>query len=443
MAEPSAPYPLFPPLALLNEHAQVERPINVEVRQRLDAIPTHLYALSAWRTGIAFLIKRSQQPDFKERHYKVLCPIIESMMHWSWSICGKPLQAWNSVDARAFMDFIMLPPSTWVTTPGCSRYSKKTRQNFAEKSLDPGWRPIIRKTRLGSDPGLSSKHHRNWFITHGREYFAFASSPANHHTNNEPANPFQDLLPKDFDARPEKRRVSFTREQLNDLLEIAESLTNYDVKWEPFLFIFAVALYTNIPMRALGATQTIKPTFSYFKARAPEGCEPITSPPKTEFANRYLDSQYTLAKGPGSFESPLYPERQFAIGFQFHALFSRYAQFRHMYDHPLHPSSFLIPRGQGVDAYVYGSLIEKLSEFTASILEVLQARPALERTHWKGSDKLDPRASLTFVELRDSAKRAGLIPKALASRDAGKDAHIWPDIGICEKMSAAQWFRSH
>lgn len=163
------------------------------------------------------------------------------------------------------MNFIMRPPITWVTTPGCSRYSKKARQNFADKLLDPEWRPIVRKTISGSDPGLSSKHHRNWFITHGREYFAFASCLAN---TNE--NPFRDLLPKDFDARTEEPRTIFTREQLNDLLDIAESLTNYSVKWEPFLFIAAVAVYSDIPLRALAATQTIKPTFSYFKARAPD-----------------------------------------------------------------------------------------------------------------------------------------------------------------------------
>lgn len=439
MTEPSAPYPLFPPLAQLKEHAQAEYPINLEVRRRLEAIPKHLYALQTWQNGIAFLIEQSRRPEFQERHYKVLCPIIESMMHWSWSIRSKPLHNWDSLDARAFMDFIMRPPITWVTTPGCSRYSKKARQNFADKPLDPEWRPIIRKTLSGSDPGLSSKHHRNWFITHGREYFAFDSCLT---TTKE--NPFRDLLPKDFDARTEKRRTIFTREQLNDLLDIAESLTNYSVKWEPFLFIAAVAIYSDIPLRALAATQTIKPTFSYFKARVPEApFEPITTPPKTEFANRYLTLQYALSKGPGYFESPLYPGRQFVLGFQFNPFFHRYAQFRRLYSRSVSHKSFLIPLDHDVDAYGYGSLIENLSEFTASILEELRARSAALREHWQGSDKLDPRASLTFVELRKSAKHAGLIPRALDSRDVVKDSDVWPDIGIREEMSAAQWLKSH
>jgi len=439
MNEPSAPYPLFPPLAQLKEHAQAERPINFEVRRRLDAIPAHLYAIKTWQTGIAFLIEQSRRPEFQERHYTVLCPIIESMMHWSWSIRSKPLQDWDSLDARAFMRFIMRPPTAWVATPGCSRYSKKARQNFADKPLDPEWRPIIRRTLSGSDPGVSSRHHRNWFIARGREYFDFALG-----LGNAKENPFRDLLPKDFDVRTQKRSTIFTREQLNDLLEIAESLTNYNMKWEPFLFIAAVAIYSDIPLRALAATQTIKPTFSYFKAHVPEATpEPTTTPPKTEFANHYLISQYALFKGPGHFESPLYPDRQFALGFQFNPFFLRYAQFRRLYSRSVSHKSFLLPLGHGEDAYGYGSLIENLSEFTASILEELRARPAAAREHWRGSDKLDPRASLTFVELRKSAKRAGLIPDALASKDVGKDADVWPEIGIREEKSAEQWFKSH
>lgn len=103
----------------------------------------------------------------------------------------------------------------------------------------------------------------------------------------------------------------------------------------------------------------------------------------------------------------------------------------------------MIPLHRDVDAYGYGSLIENFSEFTANILQVLRARPASARLHWKGSDKLDPGASLTFVELRESAKHAGLIPKSLVSRDVGKKANVWPDIGIRQDMSKTQWLQSH
>jgi hypothetical protein len=453
MIEPSIPYPLFPPLGLLNDHVQAERPINLEVRRRLEAVPEHLNALNAWQTGMSFLINKSEQPGFEDRHYKKLCPIVESMMHWSWSIRGKALDNWESDDAIAFIEFIMRPPIAWVTTPGCSRYSKKTRGNFADKPLDPLWRPIIRQTLSGDDPGLSSKHHRNWFITHGREYFAFAESlsgsksiadfSGNQNQNPGAPNPFKDLLPKDFDARAEKRRTIFTPEQLSDLMGIAESLANYSEKTEPFLFIAAVATHSDIPMRALGATQTIKPTFSYFKPRDSQATDPIQNQPKTDFASAYLASRFAFAKGPGLFESPLYPGRWFQLSVQFLPYFQRYAQFRHQRDRLVNAHSFLIPLHRDVDAYGYGSLIENFSEFTANILQVLRARPASARLHWRGSDKLDPGASLTFVELRESAKHAGLIPKSLVSRDVGKKANVWPDIGIRQDMSNTHWFQSH
>jgi hypothetical protein len=457
MIEPTVPYPLFPPLGLLNDHAEVEHPINLEVRRRLEAVPEHLNGLNAWQTGMGFLIKQSRRPGFQDRHYKVLCPIIESMMHWSWSIRGKALDKWDSDDARAFIEFIVRPPIAWVTTPGCSRYSKKTRGNFADKPLVPLWRPIIRKTLSGNDPGLSSRHHRNWFITHGREYFSFAESlPGsesladshgndnhNHNADAGAANPFRDLLPKDFDVRAEKRRTIFTSEQLSDLMGIAESLADYDEKTEPFLFIAAVAAYSDIPMRALAATQTIKPAFSYFKPRDAQASDAIQNQPKTAFASAYLASRLAFAKGPGLFESPLYPGRRFQVSAQFLPYFGRYAQFRYQRDRSVSAQSFLIPLHRDIDAYGYGSLIANFSEFTASILQVLRARPAAARMHWKGSDKLDPSASLTFVELRESAKRAGLLPKSFVSQDVGANANVWPDIGIRHEMSKTQWFQSH
>ncbi|EFW84642.1 hypothetical protein PsgRace4_18083 [Pseudomonas savastanoi pv. glycinea str. race 4] len=363
------------------------------------------------------------------------------MMHWSWSIRGIALDNWDSADARAFIEFIMRPPIAWVTTPGCSRYSKKTRGNFADKPLDPLWRPIIRQTLSDDDPGLSSKHHRNWFLTHGREYFDFTDSLPTY-ARTRTANPFRDLSPKDFEARTENRRTIFTSEQLSDLLGITESLANYSEKLEPFLFIVAAAVHSDIPMRALSATQTIKPTFSYFKPRDIQASDPVQSQPKTEFASSYLASRLTFAKGPGFFESPLYPGRRFHLSAPFQPYFQRYAQFRHQHDPSLSAHSYLLPLMRGVDAYGYGSLIEKFSEFTTSILQDLRARPASARMHWKGSDKLDPSASLTFTELRESAKRAGLIPKSFVSQDVGSNDNVWPDIGIRQGISKSNWFQT-
>jgi len=438
MVEPSVPYPLFPPFGLLNDHAQAELPINLEIRRRLEAVPNHLDALRDWRTGIDFLLKESRRPEFREQHYKMLCPIVESMMHWSWSIRGKALHDWNSIDARAFMEFIMRPPITWVASPGCSRYSQKLRQNFQDKLLNPHWRPIIRRTFSGGDPGLGSNHHRIWFVRYGREYFAFATLTA---SDTETENPFRDISSKDFDARPQKRCAIFTSKQLGDLIGIAESLISYREKWEPFLFIFAVAIHTDIPMRALGATQTIKPTFSYFHARNSEASAAVPNRVKNDCGNTRT-SRPRLSKGLGLFESPLYPGRQFTLALQFEPYFHRYAQFRHLHDQSLSPHSFLIALDHGQDAHGYSSLVENWSAFTASILKELRASPVSKWVRWKGSDKLNQKASLKFGELRESAKQAGLIPKTVVSQDAGKDAKVWPDIGIRQGMSSSQWFHS-
>ncbi len=299
-----------------------------------------------------------------------------------------------------------------------SRYSKKTRGNFADKPLDPLWRPIIRQTLSGDDPGLSSKHHRNWFLTHGREYFAFTDSLLTD-AGIGTGNPF-----RDFEARTENRRTILTSEQLSDLMEITVSLANYSEKLEPFLFIVAAAVHSDIPMRALTATQTIKPTFSYFKPRDFQVSDPVQSQPKTEFASSYLASRLAFAKGPGFFESPLYLGRQFHLSAPFQPYFQRYAQFRHQHDPLLSAHSYLLPLMRGIDAYGYGSLIEKFSEFTASILQDLRARPASAR-------------------LRESAKRAGLIPKGFISQDVGANDNVWPDIGIRQDISKSHWFQTH
>jgi hypothetical protein len=46
MAEPQPPYPLLPPLSLLDDQARPALPINLEVLQRLEATPEHLHALA-------------------------------------------------------------------------------------------------------------------------------------------------------------------------------------------------------------------------------------------------------------------------------------------------------------------------------------------------------------------------------------------------------------
>lgn len=196
-------------------------------------------------------------------------------------------------------------------------------------------------------------------------------------------------------------------------------------------------------MRAVGSTQTIKPTFSYFKPQAPDRPDAIHARPKTDFAKNYSKSRRVLPKGPGLFESPLYLRRGFALAPQFEGYFQRYAQFRHIKESALCSQSFLFPLENGLDAYGYGSLIELYSEFCARILATLREKPKAALAHWKGSEKLDPHASLTFNELRASAKRAGMIPGSAASGAPEGSASVWPDIGIRRALSRAQWFQSY
>lgn len=280
----------------------------------------------------------------------------------------------------------------------------------------------------------------------GASFFDFLVPPANAdatvaHTTakntaaapsqqNQSKNPFQDMAPKDFEFRVEKPQAVFSPNQLSDLLDIAESLASYNEKWEPLLFLTALAVYSDIPMRAVAATQTIKPTFSYFKPLAPDPPDAIHARPKTDFAKNYSKSQRVLPEGPGLFESPLYLRRGFALAPQFEGYFQRYAHFRHIKDPAVSSQSFLFAQENGLDAYGYGRLIEIFSEFCANILVKLRATPNAALVHWKGSDKLDPEAFLTFSELRASAKRAGIIPESADSGVAYDDPSIWPDIGI-------------
>lgn len=76
------PYPLFPPIVLLTDHQGLERPINNHVRARLGTLDPALEAFQTWRLGIDFLAKQCQRPEFTPRHYKIMCPVLETMLHW-------------------------------------------------------------------------------------------------------------------------------------------------------------------------------------------------------------------------------------------------------------------------------------------------------------------------------------------------------------------------
>jgi len=134
LADAFVPYPLFPPFVLLDDHQDLLQPLNNAVRARLDTLDPSLKVYGTWRLGIDFLAKQCQLPEFTARHYKILCPVIEAMMHWSWSIQCKPLSEWQETDAREFMSFVMRPPMTWISQTGGTRYVLRHKTEAADNT---------------------------------------------------------------------------------------------------------------------------------------------------------------------------------------------------------------------------------------------------------------------------------------------------------------------
>ncbi len=158
--------------------------------------------------------------------------------------------------------------------------------------------------------------------------------------------------------------------------------------------------------RPFGIVSAIRTIFTTYCMRSSDGNpQPALTTTPTVLQTRLTDASMTEPSAPYPLFPPLaqlkehpqaehpinfevrrrlYPGRQFALGFQFNPFFLRYSQLRRLYSRSVSHKSFLIPLGHGADAYGYGSLIENLSEFTASILEELRARPAAAREHWRG-----------------------------------------------------------
>lgn len=88
-------------------------------------------------------------------------------------------------------------------------------------------------------------------------------------------------------------------------------------------------------------------------------------------------------------------------------------------------------------------MIDLFSRFTTTILTRLQQSPLAEKAHWRDCGHLKAGASITFLELRASAKKAGWASKAVSIAMPHHDEDVWPDIGIRKHMPASQWLRKH
>lgn len=429
------PYPLFPPFVLLHDHEGLERPINNDVRARLGILNPTLEAFQTWRHGINFLAKQCQQPKFTPRHYKILCPVLETIMHWSWSIRHNPLLEWEETDAREFMHFVMRLPMSWISKTGGTRYLLKTKTEFAVKPINDNWRPIIRKqladnsaSMSASKPGkgsnfaLGTEQHRNMFLRGGRDFFAYLATLR----TTTPMNPFDTLKPGDFAVRQVKLRKIFTPAQLTDLMSTATSLAQSDEQWQPWLFVAAVAIYSDVPLRALGSSSALKLTFSKFKT--------------DESGSQKAGSRQT---SPEWFESPHYPRLRYPLATQFDTYFRRYARFRHSQNLDTSPQSLLLPLMDGTGGYASHTMIDLFGRFMTTVIARLQYSPLAENAHWRGCDHLQPGSSITFLELRKSAKAAAWVSSAVSIAESHQDESVWPDIGIRMHLPASQWLREH
>jgi len=419
------PYPLFPPIVLLTDHQGLERPINNDVRVRLGTLDPALEAFQAWRLGIDFLAKQCQRPEFTPRHYKIMCPVLETMMHWSWSVRHKPIQEWRETDAREFMHFVMRLPMSWISRTGGTRYLLKTKTEFAVKPINGNWRPIVRKQladNSASTFALGTDQHRSIFLHGGRDFFDYLCALR----ITTLINPFGALKPRDFEVRQGIARPTFTPAQLADLMATATSLAQNDNQWQPWLLVAAVAIYSDVPLRALGSTSALKLRFSSFKAD--EAGSPKASTGQTS---------------PVWFESPHYPRLRYPLASEFAAYFRRYAKFRHSQNSDLSPQSLLLPLIDGSGGYASPTMFELFSRFTTAILMRLQQSPLAENADWRGCARFQTGASITFLELRKSAKAAGWVPSAVRIDELHQDESIWPDIGIRKHLPASQWLRKH
>lgn len=433
--ESFVPYPLFPPFVLLADHQDLERPINNDVRARLETLDPALEAFRTWRLGIDFLTKQCQRTEFTPRHYKIACPVLETMMHWSWSIRHKPIREWLEADAREFMHFAMRLPMSWISKTGGTRYMLKTMTEFAIKPINDNWRPIVRKQlayssasssastlRTDSDFALGTDQHRYIFLHYGQDFFDYLS------TLQTPTlkNPFDGLKLKDFKVRQGKSRTTFTPAQLTDVMSTATSLAQDDQLWQPWLLVAAVAIYSDVPLRAMGSSSALRLTFSSFKT--------------DEVSLKKAGSGQT---SPICFESPHYPRLRYPLDPQFAAYFRHYAMFRHRQNSNIFPQSLLLPLMNGTAGYSSHTMLDLFSRFTTAILTRLQESPLAENADWRGCARFQPGASITFLELRKSAKAAGWVPSAVRLDEPHQDESIWPDIGIQKHLQASQWLRKH
>lgn len=118
-------------------------------------------------------------------------------------------------------------PMSWISRTGGTRYLLKTKMEFAIKSINGNWRPIVRKQLADNSASifaLGTYQHRDIFLHGGRGFFDHLCALR----TTTPINPFGALKPRDFEFRQGIARTTLTAVQLADLMSTATSLAQND-----------------------------------------------------------------------------------------------------------------------------------------------------------------------------------------------------------------------
>src|SRR3990167_9968583 len=168
---------------------------------------------------------------------------VERLLHWSWIVSKKPLQALTRNDIREYLEFIHQPPHNWISIKITQRF---TKNGLGERIPNPSWRPFVVKIsktarRLGHEPDKSHYKLSNKSI---EAIFAILSSLFNFLQQEEylESNPVALIRQKKgYIQRQQTRKVTrrLSRLQWHYVITTCEEMATHDSKHERTLFLMS------------------------------------------------------------------------------------------------------------------------------------------------------------------------------------------------------------
>jgi site-specific recombinase XerD len=77
---------------------------------------------------------------------------IERMLHWSWLICQKPLKDITRNELRDYLQFVVNPPKSWISTKNVGRFMVDP---VGLRIPNPAWRPfVVRVSKINRLHGI-------------------------------------------------------------------------------------------------------------------------------------------------------------------------------------------------------------------------------------------------------------------------------------------------